>query len=58
MFFRRFNSGECRTCRQRLKEIIDSEMHDPPVLAEMGVASKDITDQMERITLVSIPRFS
>ncbi|PFX20277.1 hypothetical protein AWC38_SpisGene15301 [Stylophora pistillata] len=42
--------GVCRTCRQRLKEITDSEMHDPPVFAEMGVDCS-ITDQMERMTL-------
>ena len=39
------------------KEIIGTEMHDPPVFAEMGV-DFNITDQMERMTLVSIPRFS
>ena len=56
VFLRPLNTGVCRTCRQRLKEIIDTEMHYSPVFGQMGVDS-NITDQMERMTLVSIPRF-
>ena len=44
------HSGVCRKCRERLKEMIGTEMSDIPV-SELGVDSTDIPDQMERLML-------
>ena len=50
LFFRYV--GVCRKCRERLREMIHSEVRDIQV-SELGAETK-ITEQMERIMLVSM----